>query len=412
MAKTKKTPEIRFKGFTEEWEERQLGKIMNVASAKRIHQSDWTDFGVKFFRARDIVSAVKNEEPNDCLYISKAKYEENSSISGKVAIGDMLVTGVGTIGVPFLIRNLEPLYFKDGNIIWFQNKEIIDDNFFYYSFIGSRIQDYIHDSAGIGTVGTYTIESGKKTPISLPQDEEQIKIGCFFQNLDSLIALHQRKHDKLCTVKKAMLEKMFPKEGADVPEIRFKGFTGKWERRKLGEEKDVRDGTHASPQYHSEGHPLVTSKNLSDAGLNLSEVSLISDYDFNEINKRSKVGIGDIIFGMIGTIGNPVVVNREDISIKNVALIKNSGSVINEFLIYLFKSNIFNEYIRNEYSGSTQTFLGLNKIRDFGFLSPKYDEQRRIGSFFQHIDSLITLHQRELDKLRNIKKACLEKMFV
>ena len=168
---------------------------MNVTSVKRIHQSDWTDYGIRFLRARDIVSAYKNEEPDDYLYISKEKYDEYSSISGKVSIGDMLVTGVGTIGVPYLVENSEPLYFKDGNIIWFQNEDKVFGKFLFYSFAGKSIQDFITESAGIGTVGTYTIESGKKTPILLPNKEEQERIGLFFANLDHLITLHQRKPD-------------------------------------------------------------------------------------------------------------------------------------------------------------------------------------------------------------------------
>ena len=202
-------PEIRFKGFTDAWEQRKLGDIMNVTSVKRIHQSDWTDSGVRFLRARDIVSASKNEEPDDYLYISKEKYDEYSLISGKVSVGDLLVTGVGTIGVPYLIRNSEPLYFKDGNIIWFQNGTKIDGDFFLYSFFGKAIQDFINESAGIGTVGTYTIESGKKTPISLPEIKEQQQIGAYFRNLDHLITLHQRELEKLQNIKKSMLEKMF-----------------------------------------------------------------------------------------------------------------------------------------------------------------------------------------------------------
>ena len=202
-------PEIRFKGFTDPWEQRKLGELMNVTSVKRIHQSDWTDSGVRFLRARDIVSAAKNEEPDDYLYISKEKYEEYSALSGKVSVSDLLVTGVGTIGVPYLVRNLEPLYFKDGNIIWFQNSDKIDGKFLFYSFLAEQIQGFINESAGIGTVGTYTIESGKKTPISLPNQIEQAKVGAFFQQLDNLITLHQRELEKLQNIKKSMLEKMF-----------------------------------------------------------------------------------------------------------------------------------------------------------------------------------------------------------
>ena len=182
-----------FTTSTFSWEQRKLGDMMNVTSVKRIHQSDWTDSGVRFLRARDIVAAAKNEEPDDYLYISKEKYEEYSTLSGKVGVSDLLVTGVGTIGVPYLVRNLEPLYFKDGNIIWFQNLDKIDGKFLFYSFSAEQIQGFINESAGIGTVGTYTIESGKKTPISLPNQIEQAKVGEFFQQLDNLITLHQRK---------------------------------------------------------------------------------------------------------------------------------------------------------------------------------------------------------------------------
>lgn len=174
------------------WEQRKLGEMMEVTSVKRIHQSDWTDSGVRFLRARDIVAESKKENVSEPLFISQEKYDEYSAVSGKVKKGDLLVTGVGTIGVPMLINSEEPLYFKDGNIIWFKNENVIDGRFFYYSFNGLNIQKFIKESAGLGTVGTYTIENGKKTPINLPpKKDEQAKIGEYFFNLDHLITLHQ-----------------------------------------------------------------------------------------------------------------------------------------------------------------------------------------------------------------------------
>lgn len=202
-------PEIRFKGFSGEWEENILGDQMTVTSVKRILQSDWTQSGVRFLRARDIVSAYKNESPSDYLYISREKYNEYSQLSGKVKIGDLLVTGVGTIGVPLLITNNEPVYFKDGNIIWFKNENKIDGMFLFYSFTSKQIQTHIKHSAGIGTVGTYTINSGKNTPIQLPTREEQAAIGNYFQKLDILINQHQQQITKLNNIKQACLSKMF-----------------------------------------------------------------------------------------------------------------------------------------------------------------------------------------------------------
>ena len=193
-AEGERVPKRRFPGFTDAWELRKLGEVMEVTSVKRIHQSDWTDFGVRFLRARDIVAESKNESVSEPLFISQKKYDEYTAISGKVTKGDLLVTGVGTIGIPMLIEKNEPIYFKDGNIIWFKNENHIDGQFFYYSFIGKNIQSFIKESAGIGTVGTFTINTGKNTPIDLPiLKKEQEDIGTFFSTLDRQITLHQRK---------------------------------------------------------------------------------------------------------------------------------------------------------------------------------------------------------------------------
>ena len=197
MAEQAKVPSIRFAGFTDPWEQRKLGELMDVASVRRVHQEDWTDEGVRFLRARDLVAFAKNESIEDPLFISSEMYKEYSAQSGKVSVGDLLVTGVGTIGVPWLVTSDNPVYFKDGNIIWFKNRHSIDGGFFYHSFTASAIQNCINEAAGIGTVGTYTIETGKKTPIWLPSRQEQREIAAMMTHLDDLITLHQRKRQWL-----------------------------------------------------------------------------------------------------------------------------------------------------------------------------------------------------------------------
>ncbi|WP_440311396.1 restriction endonuclease subunit S (plasmid) [Lactiplantibacillus plantarum subsp. plantarum] len=197
------------------------------------------------------------------------------------------------------------------------------------------------------------------------------------------------------------------------PQLRFKGFTDPWEERKLGEFSDVRDGTHASPKYVSQGNPMVTSKNLTHSGLDMTDVSFLTDKDFNEINKRSKVSIGDILFGMIGTIGNPVIVDRDDFAIKNVALIKEktSNPITNKWLLQYLKSPSFNRFIQKENAGGTQKFIALGLIRDMKLRVPEFDEQQKIGAFFKKIDDTIALHQRKLAKLKELKQGYLQKMF-
>ena len=164
---------------------------MDVTSVKRIHQSDWKTTGVPFYRARDLVSLAKNFPIAEPIFIDKDTYENYSKKSGKVKRNELLVTGVGTLGIAYLVPNDEPLYFKDGNVIWFRNNTL-NGNFLYYSFMTTQVQKFIKLSAGTGTVGTYTIESGKKTIISVPIKNEQQKIGDLFQKLDQLITVNQR----------------------------------------------------------------------------------------------------------------------------------------------------------------------------------------------------------------------------
>ena len=198
-----------------------------------------------------------------------------------------------------------------------------------------------------------------------------------------------------------------------VPKRRFKEFlnAGDWEQRKLSDVADVRDGTHDSPKFYNDGFPLVTSKNLKGGSIDFSDCSFISEQDFNEINKRSKVDPGDILFGMIGTIGNPAIVEHTGFAIKNVALIKEGNIINNRFIYHLLSSKVFENYIARENAGGTQKFIALNQIRNFDFLAPALVEQNKIIELLDCISQNITLHQRKLDKLQATKKALLQEMF-
>lgn len=196
------------------------------------------------------------------------------------------------------------------------------------------------------------------------------------------------------------------------PEIRFGEFADAWEKRKLEDLADVRDGTHNSPQYYSEGHPLITSKNVKNGFINYDDIQYISDGDFEEINRRSKVDKNDILMGMIGTIGNIALVRETpDFAIKNVALIKDTKSIYYLYLYhYLQSSNILNQLVEGM-DGGTQKFIALNKIRNLIIAVPRIEEQYKISNYMEHLDNLITLHQRKLDKMKNLKSAYLSKMF-
>ena len=384
--------------------------MMNVTSVKRIHQSDWTDSGVRFLRARDIVAAAKNEEPDDYLYISKEKYEEYSALSGKVGVSDLLVTGVGTIGVPYLVRNLEPLYFKDGNIIWFQNSDKIDGKFLFYSFSAEQIQGFINESAGIGTVGTYTIESGKKTPISLPNQIEQAKVGEFFQQLDNLITLHQRQ---------PFLQS--PPDISLIVQLTPPFYTFSWEQRKLGEvirlngRIGFRGYTEKDIVTKDDGGVLTFSPtNIVDNKLTTNcKNTYITRFKYDE-SPEIKIHNGDILFVKTGsTLGKSALVTglSEDATLNPQVVVMRTNNLNVEFLAAMLVTNAIISQVNSAKIGGAIPTLTETRIKDFDVAIPVSEaEKEQIGQFFSQLDNLITLHQRQTivyAVIRSIRKVIL-----
>lgn len=391
----KKVPEIRFKGFTDDWEERKLGEIVQITMGQSPNSENYTE------NPEDYILVQGNADMKNNRVVPRVW---TTQITKQAEKGDLILSvraPVGDIGK------------TDYDVVLGRGVAAIKGNDFIFQQLGKMKESGYWNRFSTGsTFESINSNDIREALITIPTGEEQKKIGQFFKQLDDTIDLHQRKLDLLKEQKKGYLQKMFPKNGEKVPELRFEGFADDWEERKLEDMKDVRDGTHDSPKYKDEGYPLVTSKNLTDNGLDLTDVSLISEEDFNSINQRSKVDIGDIIFGMIGTIGKPVIIDREDFAIKNVALLKHGGTIENRFLIQLLKSSVFDSYLRKENAGGTQKFIGLSQIRNFEFLTPSIEEQQKIGTFFKQLDDTIALHQRKLDLLKEQKKGFLQKMFV
>lgn len=195
------------------------------------------------------------------------------------------------------------------------------------------------------------------------------------------------------------------------PKLRFKNFSNNWQEKKLGDISDVRDGTHNSPKYIKNGYPLVTSKNIQKGKIDLKNINYISLEDFEEINKRSKVSKGDILMGMIGTIGNLAIVDREDFAIKNVALIKEKKELKNRMLYQILQSNIFYKKLSLLNEGGTQKFISLNNIRNLEFNIPLLEEQKKIADFLSSVDVRIDLTSQKLELFEKYKKGVMQKFF-
>ncbi len=239
----------------EDWDLCKIGSIMSVGSVRRIHQSEWKDRGVRFFRARDIVAEFKKTPLEDKLYISEELYHRYTQ-TGKPLCDDLLVTGVGTIGVPYLIEDEAPLYFKDGNIIWFKNNHALNGKFLYYSFASTYVQNYIKESAGIGTVGTYTINSAKTTPIMVPSCIEQSRIASALSEVDALLSSLDKVIAKKQAIEKGTAQQLV------VGKTRLKGYGGEWREYPLCELLEYEQPSKylvSSTDYTENGTPVLTA---------------------------------------------------------------------------------------------------------------------------------------------------------
>lgn len=249
-------------------------------------------------------------------------------------------------------------------------------------------------------------------PIFLPSLDVQKKVASYFIQLNKKIQLQQEKIYWLKEQKKGFMQKIFSLE------LRFKkndhgSSFPNWEERYLNEVSDVRDGTHDSPKYYPSGYPLITSKNLNSNGtLNNNNLNYISKEDFEKVNKRSLVEDNDILFGMIGTIGNPVKVSHPNFAIKNVALIKDNSDNFNDFLIHFLNSSHIEKQFNLLLAGGTQKFIGLNDIRNLKVLVPCKEEQEKISQFLSLLDKKISLQEQILNSYKRQKRALIQQMFI
>ena len=200
-----KAPKLRFSGYTNNWELSKIGLHARVLSAARVHKHEWTPTGIPFFRSSDVVSAYKGTT-NEKAFISIELYEELIKTSGELEEGDILVTGGGSIGIPYIVPDNTPLYSKDADLIWIKKSKDVD-SMYLFSYLESAIfRKYIESISHVGTIAHYTIEQVKATPIALPSHDEQVRIGDFFQKLNSLIELYDRELNEHKMHKKATLQ--------------------------------------------------------------------------------------------------------------------------------------------------------------------------------------------------------------
>ena len=410
MCEYNNVPKIRFKGFTDVWEQRKLEDFGKATGGTSI-ESEFSENGI--YKVISIGSYSENSKYNDqgirAILSDKTKEKILNKSDLTMILNDKTANG-RIIGRVLYID-------KSGTYVYNQRterieiyKEYFEPIFIYQLLNAPQIRNKIIKQSQGNTQIFVNWNGIKNTDYLVPSKTEQVKLGELFTNLDNLITLHQRKCDNLINVKKSLLEKMFPKNSSNIPEIRFKGFTDVWEQRKLNELCNIYDGTHQTPNYKDSGIMFLSVENIKD----LSSNKYISYEDFKKIFKVYPEK-NDILMTRIGDIGTTNIVKENSLKAYYVSLALLKCRSINP---YYLNFAIKSDYVQNGLklrSLLTAIPMKINKDQ-IGEVDINYpidpEEQSNIGKLFDNLDNLITLHQRKLEKLKNIKKSMLEKMFV
>ena len=411
MTEQAKVPAIRFAGFTDPWEQRKLEDIANRVTRKNEGESDLpltisSQYGLvdqrTFFN-----NQVASKDMSGYYLLRKGEFAYNKSTSGDSPWGAVkrLVRYekgcVSTLYICFGLDGADP----DFLVTYYETDR-------WYKAVQMIAAEGARNHGLLNIAPNDFFDTALILP---PSREEQELIGLFFARLDNLITLHQRKYDKLVVFKKSMLEKMFPKDGESVPEIRFAGFTDPWEQRKLSEVATFGGGhtpPMADPDNYEDGYVLwVTSQDVKSNYLDRTTTQItekgakeLTLYPAGSLVMVTRSGILRHTLP-VAELRKPSTVNQD------IRVILPQGECCGEWLLQFFISHNKELLLEFGKTGTTVESVDFGKIKDMLLYMPSTVEQQQIGDFFAKLDSLITLHQRKLELLQNIKKSLLDKMF-
>ena len=414
MAKKTNVPEIRFAGFTDPWEQRKFSDLVLIERGGSPRPIDayitedpaglnWVKIGDAPSMGRYITSTSERIKP------------EGLSKTRQVYPGDLVLSNSMSFGRPYIMAVEGCIH--DGWLLIRDTQYQFDPVFLCHMLGTPQMLDQYRMFASGSTVNNLNKELVGNAMVPLPNRDEQVKIGKYLDELDSLITLHQRKYDKLCAVKKSMLDKMFPKPGETKPEIRFDGFTDPWEQRKLGSIAASFDyGLNAAAtEYDGQNKYLritdiddTTHEFLkSDLTTPLADLAMSADYLLEE---------GDLLFARTGaSVGKTYLYRQYDGTVYFAGFLiraRIGESADPEFVYQATLTDAYKKYVAITSQRSGQPGVNAQEYADYQLMLPSRTEQQQIGMTLRSLDNFITLHQRKLNLLRNTKKSLLDKMFV
>ncbi|MFW3364826.1 restriction endonuclease subunit S [Aerococcus viridans] len=382
---SQKAPNLRFKGFTDDWEQRKLGDLGEVSMNKRIYKDQTTIEGEVPF----VKIGTFGKKPDS--FISRELFEEYKLKYPYPNIGDILISAAGSIGRT-LEYNGEDVYFQDSNIVWLNHKGRLDNNFLKYFYM-------IVKWSGLegSTIKRLYNKNILSTQINLPNIIEQEKIGTFLNCIENTIRLHQRKLDQLNQLKEALLQQMFPGKGETVPKLRFAGFEGDWEERKLGEISKIKTG----------------SSDLQDADATGNYPFFVRSENIERSNRFLFEGEAILIpgEGRLGEIYH--YINGKFDYHQRVYKISNFSdyNVQGLFVLYYLKKN-FKRHALKYTVKATVDSLRLPTLLEFNIIVPNNEEQQHISNLLNGLEKLIQANENKINDLKTLKTVLLQNMFI
>lgn len=399
---TKKAPTIRFRGFTDDWEQRKLGELVQITMGQSPNGTTYSEKPSKYILIQGNADLKNGWVVPRIWTTQKTKFANAGDLimsvrapagaMGKTAYDVVIGRGVAAIkGNEFIFQALAKM---NANGYW---KKIA---------AGSTFESINSDAV-------------RNAEIVIPHNKEQEKIGQCFLNLDNLITLHQRKLDQLKKLKKYFLQNMFPAKGEKVPRIRFKGFTGDWEQRKFGELYKVNSGyAFRYEDYCLDGVALINGESIQHGVIDGTNLNYLPQNFLNEFSEFT-LKEGDIVLGLNRPVTNgQLKMARISKQYNNSLLYQRAGKItfkkkMDENFSYVLLSTEILKYTVKEAVGSDQPFISTSKLSDWNMNIPdNIQEQKSIGTFFASLDKAITLHQRKLEQLQTMKKFMLQNLFI
>ena len=389
-------PRIRFRGFTEDWEQRKLGDLAEIvrgASPRPISDPKWFDNNsdVGWLRIADVTA-----QDGRIRYLEQKISELGQEKTRVVKIPHLLLSIAATVGKPVI--NYVPTGVHDGFLIFLNPKFNILYTFWWLEMFREKWNKYGQPGSQVNLNSDLV----KNQVINIPNEKEQEKISSFLESLDKIITLHQHKLKKLNLAKKALLQKLFPRNGSQFPVVRFKGFTDAWEQRKLSDITEVIMGQSPSSKNYTDN---PNDNILVQGNADLKDGKVIPRLWTKEITKT--IDKDGIILTVRAPVGDVAKTDYKVVLGRGVAGIKG-----NDYIYHFLQKLQNNQYWVSLSSGSTFESINSNDIKDLIIDIPSIEEQTKISILLNNVNSIITLHQRKLEKLQEVKKGLLQKMFV